>query len=147
MQMHMVVRVHMIQLEARFSKRFELRPYFSLELFPDSRIKEKFKTCLRKPGRKGAIRVHKIRDLPLRQNTIAFHQRQMEANLERRALPGALDGVRGEGGSHHQACGRKDSLLVCLRNGLIDRQRQAEIISGDYDSFQWVLCDADPAER
>ena len=42
MQVHVVVRIHMIKNQSRLVKCFELSPYFGLQLFPDSGAEEKF---------------------------------------------------------------------------------------------------------
>jgi len=41
--------------------------------------------------------------------------------------------------SNHKAGGRENPPLMRLHNGLIHGQCKAEIISGDYDFFQWAF--------
>ena len=70
---------------------------------------------------------------------MSFHQRQVEPHLEGGVLSGPFHCIPGKGLSHHQACRCENALLVRFDNGLIDRQCQAEIIPGNYDSFQFTF--------
>jgi len=139
MQMHMVMCIHVVQRESRLSKRFKLRAYFRFKLPPDVGVKEKPETRPREMGRKRSGCIHQIWNLPRGQDGSAFHQRQMEPDPERRESFRPFYGIPGKFGADHQACSGQNTLLVRFLDRRIDRQGQAEIVSGNNDSFQGAL--------
>ncbi len=70
---------------------------------------------------------------------MSLNERQVKAHPKRWMLPGSLHGVLRESLAHHEARSREDPPLMGLHDGLIDRQRQAEIVSGNNDFFQCTL--------
>jgi len=78
MQVHMVMRVDVIQNQPCLVKRVKLRSYLRLDLFANPRVKEKPETRPREMRRECLRCIYQVRDLLRGQDGCSFHQCQME---------------------------------------------------------------------
>jgi hypothetical protein len=136
---HVLVRVHMVELQTGGSKRLKLPPDFHRELASNSRQKEKSGRCMYHAPVELALTTGEAADLHVRQDGMPVDENEMQADPQIRQPTGARDGVSHRRGCNHQARGRKNTVPVCLLDGLVDRRVEPEIVRADDQAPQLAI--------
>src|SRR5438105_1636790 len=131
MQMHVIVRIHVIQQKARLLKDQKLRANLCRQLPPHARPKEKVQTGADKTGRKLTPAVHQIGDLARWQDRTSFDQHEMEPYLQRRQSLGPLDCISCRCPTNHETGGGENSASMGFFYGFVYRDGETEVVTGD----------------
>ena len=131
MKVHVVMGVHMIQLQSRFQERLKLRTNLLFQLSPDVRPKEKTEAGASQPAGKNAATVHEARHFIEGQHRTAFYHDQVQTHSKGRERARPRDSVVCSGAADHQTGRGENSAAVRLGDGLIHRCCQAEIVTRD----------------
>jgi len=135
-QMHVLVRVGMIQRQAGGGKSRELRADFRRQLSAHMRIEKITNPQSQLVGGKPASRVHKIRDLRVRQNRGALDHHQMQPHMQTRHRLRPPHGIGECRRADHQAGVGENSLAVRALDAFVDNGRKSEIIGADNNPLQ-----------
>jgi hypothetical protein len=134
MQVHVVVRVDVIELEARGTERLELGADLRLELAPHARPEEEAQAggdqifVERPPG------IDEVGHGLGREDRATLHEHEMEPHPEARQAAGALHRVVGRRGADHQARRAEHPLAVRALDRLVDRHGETEVVAGEDDA-------------
>ena len=116
----MLVRIDVIERKAGRMVGLELRLDLRRELPPGRGTREYVKREMDHVAAEPPGRVDEIGHALRRQDRLAFHQHQMQADAQLRHQARAGDRVRGRGGANHEACGRQDAALMRGFDRLVD---------------------------
>lgn len=134
-QVHVLVRIGMVERQAGGSERSELRAYFRGELPANLRAEEIPHPEAELIGRKLASRIDEIGNYRHRQHGGALDHHQVQPDPQGRQRARASHCIRGGGSGNHQARGIQDAVAMRALDCLIDRLRQPEIVGGEDDVF------------
>ena len=126
----MLVRVDVIERQARGLEGAELGPDLALELRACARQQEVAHAVEEQPVAKAAVRVHQRRNVCRRQQRRAIGQHQVQPHAQPRQLARAPHRVRGGRGAHHEACRLQGTGAARVLDRLVHGLVQAEIIGG-----------------
>ena len=138
MQMEMAVGIDVIERKAGLLEGLELGAQFGLDLSAGAGQEEAAHSGLEEIGVKTAIGPDQRRQFARRQQRPAVDQHQMQPDPQFRQPPGALDGVGGGLGPHHQAGGGEDAIAGGPFHRLVNGEAEAEVIGGHDQSFHGV---------
>ena len=130
-QMHVLVRVDVVERETGRAKRLELRPDFGREQSACLRAEEKPQTGSKRVVVEAAVAANEAAEFLRRQDRIAVDQHEVKTDMEVRVAPCPRDGVGRSWGTDHQASGGQDAVAMRPLDRLIDRNIATEIIGGD----------------
>src|SRR5574337_395500 len=136
MKMIVLVDAHMVELQSRRLKGFELRLDLGAHLAAHRPAQRELSAEARKVGPEPAMAVHKPRNPLGRQGRLSVRNRDMQANPKARAPARARDGVGGRGPRDHETGRGQNSTLVPDLDRLVPLARQAKIVGGDDEAVQ-----------
>jgi hypothetical protein len=135
-QMHVLVRVDVVEGEAGGAEGLELGADLLGELAPNSGREEIPKTGTERIIPKTAVASHQAAQPIGRRNRAAADQYEMQPDPKpwqpARSLNRIGDGWRPD----HQARGRQDAVAMRLFDGLVDRYVQAEIVGAEDEALR-----------
>src|SRR3974390_876552 len=132
MLMEMLMAVHMIGRKAGLAKELELRPDLGQRLAPYVGKKGDLRPGLDDVATEPAsVFVDEIREFLLAQRRGRVQERNMESDTELGHATRAGDRVGGGIARHHQARRGEHAAAMGFLDGLVDRDRHAEVIAGD----------------
>ncbi len=136
MQVHVLVRVGVVERQAGRGEGRELGADLGRELPADARPEEVAQAQAELVGREPARpRPTRCGDFAGRQHGRAFDDDEMQADAQARHRAGAAHRVGGGGAGDHQAGWREHAVAVGALDRLVDRLRQAEIVGGEDDAI------------
>ena len=133
-QVHVLVRVGVIERQARGGEGAVLRRDLGRDLPPAARTEEVFQCEAELVGGEPPRAVHQMRH-GAGQHGIALDHHEVQAYPQIGHLPGATHRIAGRGAGHHQAGGAEDAVPMRPLHRLVHRLRQAEIVGGDDDAL------------
>jgi hypothetical protein len=136
---HVAVRVDMVQRQAGRMECLKLRPDLPRQLAPDLRQNKKTRAGASHIPVKPAAAIDQAGDLGRRQRRNTVDENEMQADAQVWEPAGARHRVGRRRGGYHQAGGGKDALAVRLLNRLIDRRIEPEIIRADDQRLQLAI--------
>ncbi len=131
MQVHVLVRVHMIEFEAGRGKGRELGADLGREPSPHSRHEKKSQRRAQLIAVEFAGLGYQVSEFCGRHYRNAIDQHEMEPDLQPGKALCPRHGVGGGRRRHHQAGAGQDAVAVCLFDRLVDRDITPEIIRAD----------------
>jgi len=140
MNMKMMMRIHMVELEAGRCESIELRGDLGGELFAHFGTQEDLRAERRHVPAQPSLVVDEIRDGSAGKCRPSIDEREVQPDTQRRKAAGALDRIGDGGPAHHQTGGAQDAAGVRYFDGAIDFGRQAEVVGGDDQRLQCALC-------
>jgi hypothetical protein len=139
MKMHMLVRVHMVELQTSCAKRLELRADLCRKFASNSRQKEEPNGGARHIRIEPAVPTDKTRNKASRQNGTPIDKNQMQADPQIRQPTRTRHGVGGGSAADHQARSRQNAVQVRLFDGLVDGTVEPEIVRADDQAPQLAI--------
>ncbi len=139
MKMHVLVGVHMIELQTGCTKRRELRPDFCCELLSNSRQKKKPDGGSRHIRIELALPAHETPNLASRQRGTPVDKNQMQADPQIRQPMGTRHSIGLGRAADHQARGRQNAVPMALFDSLIDGGIEPEIVCADDQASQLAI--------
>ena len=134
MQMHMLVRIGVVQRQPGGGEGGELRADLGGELAADARTGEVVDAEAELVGREPAVGIHQVGNLGRRQHSRALDHHEMQSDAQVRQRARAPHGIRRGGTGHHQAGGVQRAGAVRSLDRLVDRFGQAEIVGREDDT-------------
>ena len=132
----MLVRVAMIQCEARVMKSHELRIYFGSKLGAYIRIEEHRSAAANHIGTKVTRSIDQVRNRGNRKQGPSVDQHEMQPHPQRRHPVRPRDGICRRRAADHQARRGKNAAKMRGLDSIIDFACSAKIVSGDDKLFQ-----------
>jgi len=136
MNVHVRLRVGMIEREAGCGEALELRADLGGELGANSGAEEEAKTGTHEIGQECPVCVNQRRNSIGPQDWAPMHQHDVQTDGKARHSPRAFDCVVRRGRSNHKARCAQDALSMRTLDRLVDFRRRAEIVSADNNAFQ-----------
>ena len=134
MQVHVFVRVGVVEGEAGRRESRELRADFRGELRPDARAEEVIQPQPDLVGGKPASVIDEIRNARSRQHGRTLDDHEMQADAQGWQRAGAAHRILSGRPRHHQARGGQHALAMRALHPLVDRLGEAEIVGGQDDA-------------
>src|SRR5581483_7430337 len=131
MQMHVLVRVDMVENKAGRAKGLELRADLGGEPNPHTRREKISEPGAGLPWIEAPVAPHERAELGGRQYRIAVDQDEVQPDPQTRQATRPRDRVGGGRGSDHQAGAGQDSVAARRLDRLVDGDIAAEIVSAD----------------
>ncbi len=134
MDVHVVLRVDVIERQTRLRERFELRANLGLQLAARTGMKEIAHARRDEVAWEIAVAIDQIRNLRRRQLRASVHKNDVQPDRKRRQRTCARDGILRTGSSDHQAGRSQNPFAVRALDRIVDGRREAEIVRG-YDQL------------
>ena len=130
MQVHVLVRVGMVEREPGGGESGELGADFGGKLPANTRTEEIINPEAELVRWKPALGVQKIRDCGPRQYGWPFDHHEMQSDAKRWQFPRPSHGIQSSRAGNHQARCIQNAVEMRLHDRLVDQFRQTEIIRG-----------------
>ncbi len=131
MQVHVLVRVDMVEREPGRAKRLELGADFRGEPGPDARREEKAEGGAELISVKAAVLPHQRAEFGGRQYRLAVDQDEVQPDAQPRQTARPDHGVGGFRGGDHQARAGQDAVAARCLDRLVDGDVAPEIVGAD----------------
>ncbi len=135
-EVHVLVRVDMVEREAGRAKGRELRANFGRQLAADLRQKEKTHASAHHIAVELAAAPHQTGNFGRRQQRAAVDQIQMQPDMQIGQAAGARHRVRRFRRADHQARGRQNAVPMRLFDRRVDRAVEPEIVGANDELLQ-----------
>jgi len=139
MDVHVFMRVHVIEPQPGCPKRVELRTYLHGELTANPRQKKEPKPGSRHVPIEPAFAADQVRYLGSRQSRKAVDKVEVQPDREARQTPRARYGITDCRTRDHQAGGRQNAVPVGLLDSLVDGGIEPEIVRADDQASQLAI--------
>ena len=139
MQVKMLVRGDVIELEARRAERLELGAHFRPHLPVDMGQEKHRRAGARHICPQPPARVDEIGHGRGRKHRLRVGERKMEPDGELRQAPRDFDSPSRRRRAHHQARGSENALEMRALDRLVDLVGEAEVVGRDNQIFQCAV--------
>src|SRR5579863_2132916 len=141
MEMEVLVRIHMIELEAGSGEGAVLRTDFRCQLPAHACVQQAAEGVPYHAVAEAPVAPHQVGDLARPQHGPAIGEYQVESDLQLWKSARQGNGLRGRGRAHHEARGTQHTDARSPFHRLVYRWAQAEVIGGD-DELALAACEA-----
>jgi hypothetical protein len=139
MDVHVFVRVHMIEPQPGRTKRFELRSYLRGELTTNPRQKKEAQSGARHIPIEPAFFADQITHLALRKDGKAIDKIEVQPNPEAWQTSRPDYCITGCRTCDHQAGDRQNAVAMGLFDGFVDGGIEPEIVRADDQALQLAI--------
>ncbi len=138
-QLHVLVRVDVVERQAGGAERRELCPDFRGKLVPNTRREEIPECRVQLIVVEMPVRAHQAAQLRGRQRRASIDQHQMQPDAQPPQAARPLDGIGRRRRRHHQAGAGKDAVAVGPFDRFVDRDIEAEIVGTEDQALRRTL--------